>query len=264
MRKPLALSLSHSAWLRLPRRSAPSRATPESVGMSTTRLGAHARGDAGARRHAPGRRHRDAGRARREDGGSPGIRIPGRRREDADEDRQPLPHRVDDQADHQRRCHDAVRGGQARAHRSGVAIHSCLPRHEGADAWRTGNGADARAGAAPDHHPRSAHPSIRSDLRIHRQRARWATRIATGGVNDGLTVVEVPLAENIDRLAKAPLVSQPGAEWHYSLSTDVLGRVVEVASGMPFDAFLSERIFKPLHMADTELRRARCRSGRAS
>lgn len=72
-----------------------------------------------------------------------------------------------------------------------------------------------------------------------------------GGVNDGLTVVEVPLAENIDRLAKAPLVSQPGAEWHYSLSTDVLGRVVEVASGMPFDAFLSERIFKPLHMTDT-------------
>jgi CubicO group peptidase (beta-lactamase class C family) len=72
-----------------------------------------------------------------------------------------------------------------------------------------------------------------------------------GGVNDGLTVVEVPLAENIDRLAKAPLVSQPGAEWHYSLSTDVLGRVVEVASGMPFDRFLRERIFSPLNMTDT-------------
>jgi len=72
-----------------------------------------------------------------------------------------------------------------------------------------------------------------------------------GGVNDGLTVVEVPLAENIDRLARAPLVSQPGAEWHYSLSTDVLGRVVEVASGMPFDRFLRERIFSPLNMTDT-------------
>ena len=72
-----------------------------------------------------------------------------------------------------------------------------------------------------------------------------------GGVNDGLTVVEVPLAENIDRLAKSPLVSQPGAEWHYSLSTDVLGRVVEVASNMPFDRYLAERIFKPLHMTDT-------------
>jgi len=72
-----------------------------------------------------------------------------------------------------------------------------------------------------------------------------------GGVNDGLTVVEVPLAENMERLAKAPLVSQPGAEWHYSLSTDVLGRVVEVASGMPLDRFFQERIFTPLNMVDT-------------
>jgi CubicO group peptidase (beta-lactamase class C family) len=71
------------------------------------------------------------------------------------------------------------------------------------------------------------------------------------GVTDGLTIVELPLAEQIDRLAKAPLVSQPGAEWHYSLSTDVLGRVVEVASGMPFDTFLKQRILEPLHMSDT-------------
>ncbi|HUR33725.1 MAG TPA: serine hydrolase domain-containing protein [Vicinamibacterales bacterium] len=72
-----------------------------------------------------------------------------------------------------------------------------------------------------------------------------------GGVNDGLTVVEFPLADNIERLAKAPLVSQPGAEWHYSLSTDVLGRVVEVASGMPLDRYFAERIFAPLKMTDT-------------
>jgi CubicO group peptidase (beta-lactamase class C family) len=72
-----------------------------------------------------------------------------------------------------------------------------------------------------------------------------------GGVSDGLTATEGDLAANIDRLAKAPLVSQPGAEWHYSLSTDVLGRVVEVASGLPFDRFLRERIFAPLHMVDT-------------
>jgi CubicO group peptidase (beta-lactamase class C family) len=72
-----------------------------------------------------------------------------------------------------------------------------------------------------------------------------------GGVSDGLTVVDVGLAENVDRLAKVPLVSQPGAEWHYSLSTDVLGRVVEVAAGMPLDRFFQERIFSPLHMTDT-------------
>ena len=60
------------------------------------------------------------------------------------------------------------------------------------------------------------------------------------------------LAEAIDKLAAEPLVSQPGAAWNYSLSTDVLGRVVEVVSGQPFDVFLRERIFKPLRMTDTD------------
>ena len=73
----------------------------------------------------------------------------------------------------------------------------------------------------------------------------------TGGVSDGLGLTEGTLEENVDRLAKAPLVSQPGADWHYSLSTDVLGRVVEVASGMPLDRFFRERIFGPLKMNDT-------------
>jgi CubicO group peptidase (beta-lactamase class C family) len=71
------------------------------------------------------------------------------------------------------------------------------------------------------------------------------------GVSDGLMVTPGTIGENIDRLAKEPLVSQPGAEWHYSLSTDVLGRLVEVVSGQPFDVFLRERIFKPLQMVDT-------------
>ena len=71
------------------------------------------------------------------------------------------------------------------------------------------------------------------------------------GVSDGLTATPGSIADNIDRLAAAPLVSQPGAEWHYSLSTDVLGRLVEVVGGMPFDVFLRERIFKPLGMTDT-------------
>ncbi len=50
------------------------------------------------------------------------------------------------------------------------------------------------------------------------------------------------------RLAKQPLLFQPGDVWEYSL---VLGRLVEVASGMPFDKFLEERLFKPLGMKDT-------------
>jgi CubicO group peptidase (beta-lactamase class C family) len=51
--------------------------------------------------------------------------------------------------------------------------------------------------------------------------------------------------------ASLPLLFQPGAEWNYSVSTDVLGRVVEVASGMSLDAFFRERIFEPLGMGET-------------
>ena len=51
--------------------------------------------------------------------------------------------------------------------------------------------------------------------------------------------------------AKLPLVFQPGTEWNYSVSTDVLGRLVEVVSGQPLDEFFRTRIFEPLGMADT-------------
>jgi CubicO group peptidase (beta-lactamase class C family) len=62
---------------------------------------------------------------------------------------------------------------------------------------------------------------------------------------------EQTLAEFITKLSKLPLAHQPGTMWDYSTSTDVLGRLVEVTSGMPFDRFLAERITKPLGMADT-------------
>ena len=51
--------------------------------------------------------------------------------------------------------------------------------------------------------------------------------------------------------AALPLLFQPGAEWNYGVSTDVLGRVVEVASGQTLDRFFAERIFRPLGMTDT-------------
>jgi CubicO group peptidase (beta-lactamase class C family) len=72
------------------------------------------------------------------------------------------------------------------------------------------------------------------------------------GITDGFTTTPMTLAEGIDKLAAEPLIAQPGAAWNYSLSTDVLGRVVEVVSGQPFDVFLRERIFKPLKMTDTD------------
>ena len=62
---------------------------------------------------------------------------------------------------------------------------------------------------------------------------------------------DVTPAEQIERLAQAPLAHQPGTVWEYGLSTDVLGRVVEKVSGMPLGAFLAERIFAPLKIRDT-------------
>src|SRR6266567_7044157 len=59
------------------------------------------------------------------------------------------------------------------------------------------------------------------------------------------------LAQCCDVWAGLPLLFQPGAEWNYSVATDVLGRVVEVASGQRLDEFLSTRIFRPLGMTDT-------------
>ena len=59
----------------------------------------------------------------------------------------------------------------------------------------------------------------------------------------------VPMVSGMD---KVPLLFQPGSDWVYGCSTDVLGGVVEVASGIPLDQFFRERIFKPLQMKDTE------------
>lgn len=60
------------------------------------------------------------------------------------------------------------------------------------------------------------------------------------------------LAACCDAWAGLPLVFQPGSEWNYGVSTDVLGRVVEVVSGQPLDVFLRERILDPLGMDDTD------------
>src|SRR5437899_12476762 len=58
-------------------------------------------------------------------------------------------------------------------------------------------------------------------------------------------------AEQIEKMATVPLAFQPSTTWHYSLSTDMLGRVVERASGKRLADFLEERLFKPLRMKDS-------------
>jgi CubicO group peptidase (beta-lactamase class C family) len=62
------------------------------------------------------------------------------------------------------------------------------------------------------------------------------------------------LADFIPRAARAPLDFQPGTRWSYSVSAgfETLGRIVEIASGKPFDVYLKERIFGPLDMRDTD------------
>ena len=59
------------------------------------------------------------------------------------------------------------------------------------------------------------------------------------------------LAELVGDLVRMQLVHQPGEAWEYSHGVDVLGRVVEIASGQPLDKFFESRIFKPLGMVDT-------------
>lgn len=63
---------------------------------------------------------------------------------------------------------------------------------------------------------------------------------------------DATLAERVERAAGLPLFEHPGERWRYGASADVLARVVEVASGEPFDVFLSRRIFVPLGMTATE------------
>ena len=60
-----------------------------------------------------------------------------------------------------------------------------------------------------------------------------------------------PLEEMARKLSEIPLLFQPGTKWHYSVSTDVLGYVVEKVSGQSLDVFFEERIFRPLGMKDT-------------
>jgi CubicO group peptidase (beta-lactamase class C family) len=59
------------------------------------------------------------------------------------------------------------------------------------------------------------------------------------------------LAEFVSKLSKLPLAHEPGSVWEYGMSTDVLGRIVELVSGMPFDRFVESRITRPLGMHDT-------------
>jgi CubicO group peptidase (beta-lactamase class C family) len=69
-------------------------------------------------------------------------------------------------------------------------------------------------------------------------------------------------AEHAALVASLPLKCQPGAEWNYSRSTDILGRIIEVVSGKSLSAFLTERILAPLQMAETAFHTGEENAGR--
>jgi CubicO group peptidase (beta-lactamase class C family) len=76
-------------------------------------------------------------------------------------------------------------------------------------------------------------------------------RFVEAGVSDGLSETPGTIGDNVKRIARVPLFSQPGEVFEYGLNTDVLGRVIEVASGKTLAEFFHERLFEPLKMSDT-------------
>ena len=86
------------------------------------------------------------------------------------------------------------------------------------------------------------------------------SRLEIAGIFRGQPVAS--LAAFADRLATVPLVLQPGTRWSYSVGLDLMGRVIEVATGQKFDAFLKDRIFDPVGMDSTGFQVSRGDAGR--
>jgi CubicO group peptidase (beta-lactamase class C family) len=78
----------------------------------------------------------------------------------------------------------------------------------------------------------------------------------------GLRSRKITNAEHAALVASLPLMCQPGAEWNYSRSTDILGRIIEIVSGKSLAAFLTERILAPLQMAETAFHTGQENAGR--
>jgi CubicO group peptidase (beta-lactamase class C family) len=81
-------------------------------------------------------------------------------------------------------------------------------------------------------------------------------------VTELFTTEQVYIADIVKKLAKLPLHHNPGEKFTYSMSIDVLGYLVEVLSGMPFDKFLQTRLFDPLGMNDTRFYHPEEKAGR--
>jgi CubicO group peptidase (beta-lactamase class C family) len=99
-------------------------------------------------------------------------------------------------------------------------------------------------------------PMTVQDLLRHTAGLVYPPPIGNGPVSDAYRDANVldrntTLAEMVTKISKLPLANQPGEVWEYSAAVDVLGRVIEVVSGMDLDHFLEEHVTKPLGMSST-------------
>jgi CubicO group peptidase (beta-lactamase class C family) len=99
-------------------------------------------------------------------------------------------------------------------------------------------------------------PMIVQDLLRHTAGLVYPPPIGSGPVPNlyrdaNVADRDTTLAEMVTKLSKLPLAHQPGEVWEYSMAVDVLGRIVEVVSGVDLDRFVAERVTKPLGMTST-------------
>ena len=101
----------------------------------------------------------------------------------------------------------------------------------------------------------SNHPMTMRELMSHSGGLSYgifgATAVDRHYVENKVFDMTQPMQTFIERLAKAPLLFQPGERWHYSVSVDVQGYLVEKLSGQTFPEFLQQHVFGPLQMVDT-------------
>ncbi|MGH7009991.1 MAG: serine hydrolase domain-containing protein [Caulobacteraceae bacterium] len=132
-----------------------------------------------------------------------------------------------------------------------------FPSWKGHRVWVSGRGAEMKT-------EEPKRPLSMRDMLSHTGGLTYGAALTALGAPDmGLPVDQVyaevgvrrgrgeTLAEFMEKLAKVPLLYQPGERWMYSLSTDVCGALVEKISGERFDHYLAEAIFEPLGMKDT-------------
>jgi len=134
-------------------------------------------------------------------------------------------------------------------------ISKYIPEFEGTGLIDTFNEADSTFTTKPLKHPITIRNLISHTSGIGYGMIdgddRFRKIYQKAGIIDAFTTENKTIGANIKKLATLPLHHEPGAAWTYSEGLDVLGYLVEILSGMPFDQYLRTHIFEPLGMADS-------------